>query len=538
MANSHPNQDVPSLHSTNTATSNLYSSHQEPLSPRRNPQWLIELGYPEIARPSDLLIVDDTPEWVTRRVRDYEDRYGVYNLHQELDRLEEIPEYSPYFNPALGRKVGEPVWRRSAGAAKVKEVRMQREDSADMMDLDELVGEEDVVDAGATKVMDIRLCHVHKQPTSAQTQSSKQMDLGQSTQDGTAIAESSKSPSETDKDIVNAEYTPLPLPEWYKNMSMTSHGMKELNKRPSSDQADTLTALSSMKTCITNCENETNPTKQLELFETLRDQIHKAEILLLVDRFIVRKAQMLYPPTGLPRIFTAQFPWDIKADAWQLYVRWHAQIFEVDLLRGIVSKKGKERNADSIDPKWTGKIKANYYGQGHLVLGQWWPTQLCAVRDGAHGASQGGIWGEKGMGAYSIVLSNGGVAGGGSYSDEDNGTEIWYSGTEGKNFTPTEFTLRLIETCDQVHNKVRVLRSHQLQKKNPYRPKVGLRYDGLYEVVAKKLTNKAKACYLFKLVRSKGQNPIRYEQNSAARRPTIYEIKADEQLRKSGRLVW
>jgi hypothetical protein len=49
----------------------------------------------------------------------------------------------------------------------------------------------------------------------------------------------------------------------------------------------------------------------------------------------------------------------------------------------------------------------------------------CTVRDGVHGAAQGGIYGKAGKGAYSIVLS-----GGNHYSDVNKGDTIWYSGTD------------------------------------------------------------------------------------------------------------
>ncbi|KAF1954483.1 hypothetical protein CC80DRAFT_417430 [Byssothecium circinans] len=329
------------------------------------------------------------------------------------------------------------------------------------------------------------------------------------------------------------EYKPLPLPSWYTKIAPTSHGMKDLTKTRDTRKADSITALSSMKTCITNCEKATATKELPTLFEDLRNHIHKAEILLYVDRYLVRKAKMLDVEYGLPRVFASSkvaFPWDLKADAWQLYNRWYAQIFEVDLLRGIKARQGTDRNADAIDPAWPGRVKANYYGEGNLVPGQWWPTQLCAVRDGAHGTAQGGIFGEKEKGAYSVVLSGGS----GLYDDEDKGTEIWYSGTEGKDSTPTENTLRLIETCKTVHNPVRVLRSHQLHKSNTYRPVVGLRYDGLYNVVEMRVVDIRKATYKFRLVRAKGQHPIRYK-DDATRRPTIYEINEDEKLRKSGR---
>jgi hypothetical protein len=86
---------------------------------------------------------------------------------------------------------------------------------------------------------------------------------------------------------------------------------------------------------------------------------------------------------------------------------------------------------------------------------------------------------------------------------------------------PSEATTRLIESCDAVGEPVRVIRSMNLKKPNQYRPEVGYRYDGLYEVVSYELRNKLKAAYRFKLERCPGQNPIRCKGKEA--RPTYWE---------------
>lgn len=117
------------------------------------------------------------------------------------------------------------------------------------------------------------------------------------------------------------------------------------------------------------------------------------------------------------------------------------------------------------------------------------------------------------------------VAGGAKYDDKDNGDEIFYSGTDGKDDTATENTNRLIESCTTVHEPVRVIRSSNLSPKDPYRPQRGYRYDGLYDVVGYKVVDKAKAGHMFHLVRCKGQDPIRYEKDKPSTRPTIYEIE-------------
>ena len=44
-------------------------------------------------------------------------------------------------------------------------------------------------------------------------------------------------------------------------------------------------------------------------------------------------------------------------------------------------------------------------GSNGLEVGQWWPFRICALRDGAHGHTMGGIAGGKDTGAFSIVVA-------------------------------------------------------------------------------------------------------------------------------------
>ena len=300
--------------------------------------------------------------------------------------------------------------------------------------------------------------------------------------------------------------------------------------------ANVLTALSRFKDAIKECEKSPRYSDPAPLFQTLREQLHNLEFLA-VDKFILRAARLLDNRIGLPKIFNPKYsegvvyPWDVRADAEQLHSRWVMQVLDTDLLRGIVQarQRGKQdkRNADSIDRNFPGRQFANFYGQGHLVNGQWWPTQLCTVRDGAHGAAQGGIYGEASKGAYSIVLS-----GGNHYSDVDNGDTIWYSGTDSKDETPTENTrrmLEMLETPPPLRQPVRVIRSWNLRKDNPYRPQRGFRYDGLYDVQRSKVLDGSKAIHAFYLVRRDRQDPIRYQ--GAEARPTAQEIREYDKLR-------
>lgn len=340
-----------------------------------------------------------------------------------------------------------------------------------------------------------------------------------------------------------AKFSSFDEPLWYKNINVHGSTFKMWLK---SRNVQSEKSLQRMKECIGRCEQAGSRKELAKILDELRNEIHKAEITLEVDGNLLRKNFMLHP-TGIVQIFTSDkvdFPWDIRADAFQLYNRWREEDFKVHLLRHIVTKRSLKRNADSIAADWS--HSADYYGEGNLVLGQWWPTQLCTVRDSAHGAAQGGIYGRTGKGAFSIVLAAGG------YDDQDNGEDIWYSGTVSNDlaktmarsnsttqvgtehvFGATSNTRRLIESCEMIKNPVRVIRSHNLPKSNLYRPSVGFRYDGLYEVVAYELTDKAKGAYRFNLKRCAGQNPIRYKDN-AARRPTSFEIAEYEKLKLDG----
>lgn len=177
------------------------------------------------------------------------------------------------------------------------------------------------------------------------------------------------------------------MPPWY--VSISAKTLAQLDRR----RPQELAAIDALKNCITRCEHEKDNTKLKKLHNELRHHVHKAEIKLDMNRIKVKKTRIL-TDHGLPRIFRedAEFPWDLKAEAWYLYERWMNEDFQQDILRGIVTVKGKDRNGDRIDHAYREKHPRDpkFFGEGGLVLGQWWPSQLCTVRDGAHGAAQGG----------------------------------------------------------------------------------------------------------------------------------------------------
>ncbi len=72
------------------------------------------------------------------------------------------------------------------------------------------------------------------------------------------------------------------------------------------------------------------------------------------------------------------------------------------IMRGIlVNRSGNKR---SIDPSFQIR-NSKIEGHNGLEVGQWWPFQICALKDGAHGSMMAGIAGGENDGAFSIVVS-------------------------------------------------------------------------------------------------------------------------------------
>jgi len=147
------------------------------------------------------------------------------------------------------------------------------------------------------------------------------------------------------------------------------------NERNSTVQ-ETMGALIKLRACIDDCEH---PAASVRKFERLRESIHRAEFLPCIDEMVLKRCRMLDNGKGLPRLFMGEGLWppDIVEDAFELYVRWFNKIFSNNLLRGLIVTSNN-RTTDKIDMDWPGRRPegARYYGQGHLVQGQWWPTQL------------------------------------------------------------------------------------------------------------------------------------------------------------------
>ena len=83
--------------------------------------------------------------------------------------------------------------------------------------------------------------------------------------------------------------------------------------------------------------------------------------------------------------------------------------FTTVLMRNInvTGGRGGQPRAYAIH-NLTEKRPWNVVGHNGISVGQWWPFRACMIRDGAHGASQGGIDGGEKTGAYAIVVAGGG----------------------------------------------------------------------------------------------------------------------------------
>ena len=313
-------------------------------------------------------------------------------------------------------------------------------------------------------------------------------------------------------------------PKWYNETAVpTSRGRNEAN-------VDTL--LSSLRTQIEKCQSGDRTTRE-KAFTEIRDKLHKI-VFCEVTGPLLKRHRMLHNDGRLAQLFDSRYtkgvnwPFDIRADARELYNKWCRRVFETDILRGIRfqattsdGKKDKTTSSLSIEPSYRGLVPASYHGSGDLLNGQWWPAQLCTLRDGAHGSSQSGIYGKAGDGAYSCIMSGGLDAGGRPYPDQDEGDVVLYCGTDSDNGAVTPGTQRMLESIN--NHPVRLIRSHNAH--TDYAPFLGYRYDGLYDVVdCQRMDppNSLRQRHRFRLVRCAGQDPIRGI--GAQKRPTEQEI--------------
>ncbi|KAI9700648.1 MAG: hypothetical protein M1836_002017 [Candelina mexicana] len=200
------------------------------------------------------------------------------------------------------------------------------------------------------------------------------------------------------------------------------------------------------------------------------------------------------------------------------------QIFGTNgIMRGLLIKPGRSTRVYEFDDTFR-RRDANVFGANGLTIGDWWPFQRCALRDGAHGAIMAGIAGKRDEGAYSIVVS-------GQYADLDSdyGDRLWYSASDSHSNTdpdtaPVSGGAMVLRQSIATQQPVRVLRSSR--GGSDLAPSVGIRYDGLYGVLRERTnTNDRGGVYIrFHLERLPNQPPI------VRSRPTMAEKALFERI--------
>lgn len=172
------------------------------------------------------------------------------------------------------------------------------------------------------------------------------------------------------------------------------------------------------------------------------------------------------------------------------------------------------------------RVPANVFGHNGLQIGDWWPKWICALRDGAHGRTQGGIYSRLGVGAFSIVVS-------GLYDelDKDHGSVLYYSGNKSHdNVDPNQaFMTPAITALQQSQRDQRLIRVLRTSGgKASHCPAKGLRYDGLYRIVdhAQAKNKKGGAYVRFKLVRDTNQPDMDLSRPTQAEKDVFDRLKS------------
>lgn len=120
-----------------------------------------------------------------------------------------------------------------------------------------------------------------------------------------------------------------------------------------------------------------------------------------VDQKSTRSTGIL---TALKRIEDDDFgiPEDIVIDTRIIRKRWMGEDFDPELLRGVDLNQTVKRSAAGgsrgtkrtrtykLEDGYVFKKDPQVEGHNGLFVGQWWPLQICALRDGAHGELEAG----------------------------------------------------------------------------------------------------------------------------------------------------
>lgn len=209
-------------------------------------------------------------------------------------------------------------------------------------------------------------------------------------------------------------------------------------------------------------------------------------------------------------------------------------IWGVDgIMHGAIMLTEGKKTTYALDHRYIDEQRDfRVYGDNGLSPGDWFPRGVVARFKGAHAGMVRGICGDPEHGAYAIVVS-------GQYEEDlDEGEVLYYSG-EGaeKNKDPHEVDRRAannsLMASWETERPVRVLRSGSKDERHRhYAPRRGIRYDGLYRVVAVQRRHNAEGGLYqrFKLRRLPGQEDL---EDIIARSPTS-DQKRDFDMIKQG----
>ena len=132
----------------------------------------------------------------------------------------------------------------------------------------------------------------------------------------------------------------------------------------------------------------------MPLMANIRNKLHEMMFCTFINDHTIEQSKVLCSQDGLQRLYNCgrgpgafgDYAWDVQDFAYGLALRWKNGDYDSDLLRGIRVRRGKRANRShttrTVDPDYAFKVNPKYSGGGDLLVGDWWPYQVCCVRDG------------------------------------------------------------------------------------------------------------------------------------------------------------
>lgn len=253
------------------------------------------------------------------------------------------------------------------------------------------------------------------------------------------------------------------------------------------------------------------------------------------NRVVPRLTSFLAPHNRAVRR-AGHLPGYIEEELTVLERKWGKGDFSGAIKRGLKLVEIYDRNgiirrtAYQLDKTYQFYTSALYFGAGDLVNGQIWMSRVELCRDGVHAPPIAGISGKAQKGAYSIVLGEFDEKNNEGYADIDMGEVIEYMGTALSDVDagptndedphmhnpnswntvrePTTATAAMMKSFE-TGEPVRVIRSCKMHSTVKNKPRIGLRYDGLYRVVGMTPMKEARQIWSFRMERLSGQGHLR-----------------------------